>query len=105
MSDASQAILADTDNGVTTITLNRVDKKNSITSAMYAAMADALEAASADAAVRVGQRGLQFNCVQTEVQRLLWPPLLPNRVSKVEPGQGVTRMVPRHFAQLLLGLG
>lgn len=46
-------ILIHTEAGVTTITLNRVDKKNSITSAMYAAMADALVAAEADAAVRV----------------------------------------------------
>lgn len=45
-------ILSSTETGVTTITLNRVDKKNSITAAMYAAMADALEAAAADAAVR-----------------------------------------------------
>jgi enoyl-CoA hydratase/carnithine racemase len=53
MSEASKDILAHTENGVMTITLNRVDKKNSITSAMYAAMADALAAALADAAVRV----------------------------------------------------
>ena len=46
-------ILIHTEAGVTTITLNRVDKKNSITSAMYATMADALVAAEADAAVRV----------------------------------------------------
>ena len=46
-------ILIHTEAGVTTITLNRVDKKNSITSAMYAAMADALEQAQQDAAVRV----------------------------------------------------
>jgi len=47
-------ILTHTEAGITTITLNRVDKKNSITSAMYGAMADALEAAAADdAAVRV----------------------------------------------------
>ena len=46
-------ILVHTEAGVTTITLNRVDKKNSITSAMYATMADALVAAEADAAVRV----------------------------------------------------
>ena len=52
MSDSFQAILAHTENNVMTITLNRVDKKNSITSAMYAAMADALEAARADAGVR-----------------------------------------------------
>ena len=35
-------ILTHTEAGVTTLTLNRVDKKNSITAAMYAAMADAL---------------------------------------------------------------
>ena len=46
-------ILIHTEAGVTTITLNRVDKKNSITSAMYSTMADALDQAQADAAVRV----------------------------------------------------
>ncbi len=46
-------ILSHSEAGVTTITLNRVDKKNSITAAMYGAMADALQAAAADAAVRV----------------------------------------------------
>ena len=45
-------ILIDSSAGVMTVTLNRVDKKNSITSAMYAAMADALAQAEADAAVR-----------------------------------------------------
>ncbi|MCA0211684.1 MAG: enoyl-CoA hydratase [Proteobacteria bacterium] len=49
----TQDILSHTEAGVTTITLNRVDKKNSITAAMYGAMADALQAAAADAAVRV----------------------------------------------------
>ncbi len=42
-----------TEDGVTTLTLNRVDKKNSLTAAMYGAMADALQAAADDAAVRV----------------------------------------------------
>ena len=46
-------ILTHTDAGVMTITLNRVDKKNSITSAMYGAMADALAQAEGDAAIRV----------------------------------------------------
>ena len=50
---SSQDILVHTEAAVTTITFNRVDKKNSITEAMYAAMADALVAAQADAAVRV----------------------------------------------------
>lgn len=45
-------ILIDTSASVMTITLNRVDKKNSFTAAMYAAMADALAQAQADAAVR-----------------------------------------------------
>jgi enoyl-CoA hydratase/carnithine racemase len=39
--------------GILTITINRPDKKNALTSAMYAAMADALEAAETDDAVRV----------------------------------------------------
>ena len=38
--------------GITTVTFNRPDKKNSITPAMYATLADALEAAQADDAVR-----------------------------------------------------
>jgi enoyl-CoA hydratase/carnithine racemase len=45
-------ILIDNTAGVMTITLNRVEKKNSLTGAMYAAMADALDQASADASVR-----------------------------------------------------
>ncbi len=46
-------ILIHAEAGVTTITFNRVDKKNSITAAMYAALADALAAADADPAQRV----------------------------------------------------
>ncbi len=46
-------ILIHHDAGVCTITLNRLDKKNSITSAMYQSMADALTAAQGDAATRV----------------------------------------------------
>jgi enoyl-CoA hydratase/carnithine racemase len=48
-----QDILIDTTDGITTITLNRVEKKNSFTFAMYSACADALEAARLDATVRV----------------------------------------------------
>ncbi len=48
----SSDILVHSEAGITTLTFNRPDKKNSITSAMYAALADALEAAQADAAVR-----------------------------------------------------
>jgi len=46
-------ILTHTDAGVMTITFNRLDKKNSITAAMYAAMADAVAQAGADPSVRV----------------------------------------------------
>ena len=46
-------ILTHTDAGVMTITFNRLDKKNSITSTMYSAMADAVAQAAADPAVRV----------------------------------------------------
>ena len=45
-------ILTHTEAGVTTLTLNRVDKKNSITAAMYSAMADALVQAEQDKEVR-----------------------------------------------------
>ncbi len=46
-------ILNHIDQGVMTLTFNRLDKKNSITSAMYATLADALEQAQNDSAVRV----------------------------------------------------
>ena len=46
-------ILTHIDAGVMTITFNRLDKKNSITSSMYAAMAEALAQAETDPAVRV----------------------------------------------------
>ena len=49
----SQDILVHTEDGVCTLTFNRVAKKNSITQAMYGAMAEALAAARQDAAVRV----------------------------------------------------
>ena len=45
-------ILVHTEDSITTLTFNRPDKKNSITAAMYAALADALDAARADDAVR-----------------------------------------------------
>lgn len=45
-------MLAHTEDGVCTLTFNRLDKKNSITTAMYAALADALQAAQDDRAVR-----------------------------------------------------
>lgn len=46
-------ILSHIDNGVMTLTFNRVDKKNSLTAAMYTALADAVEQAVHDATVRV----------------------------------------------------
>ena len=48
----TQDILQHTEAGVCTLTFNRVGKKNSITTAMYAALADALQAAAQDDGVR-----------------------------------------------------
>ena len=53
MSTTKADILVHAEEGVTTITFNRVEKKNSITTAMYAQLADAFEAAAQDASVRV----------------------------------------------------
>jgi len=49
----TQDILTHLEAGVMTITLNRLARKNSITTAMYAALADAVTQARGDAAVRV----------------------------------------------------
>ena len=49
----SNDILVHSEGGVMTITFNRLDRKNSITSAMYGAIADALASAAEDAATRV----------------------------------------------------
>jgi enoyl-CoA hydratase/carnithine racemase len=46
-------ILTHVERGVMTITLNRLDRKNSINFAMYDAMSDALAAAESDASIRV----------------------------------------------------
>jgi enoyl-CoA hydratase/carnithine racemase len=48
-----QDILTHTADGVMTLTINRPDKKNSFTQAMYGAMAEALEQAKNDPAIRV----------------------------------------------------
>ncbi|MFN5720447.1 MAG: enoyl-CoA hydratase-related protein, partial [Bradyrhizobium sp.] len=40
------------DGGVLTVTMARPDKKNAITNAMYGAMADALQRAESDTAIR-----------------------------------------------------
>ncbi|ODS90824.1 MAG: enoyl-CoA hydratase [Comamonas sp. SCN 65-56] len=52
MSENLQDILVHTEAGVTTLTFNRVEKKNSFTEVMYGAMADVLQAAAQDAGVR-----------------------------------------------------
>jgi len=46
-------ILVHTEDGISVLTLNRADKKNALTTAMYAALADALETAQADTSVHV----------------------------------------------------
>ena len=50
---ANNDILIHTDEGVMSITFNRLDKKNSITADMYALMADALLQAEVKVSVRV----------------------------------------------------
>lgn len=47
------AILSEVKGGVMRIRFDRADKKNALTAAMYSALADALDAAEADPAVRV----------------------------------------------------
>ena len=49
----TQDILVHAENGVMTFTLNRLERKNSITSDMYAALADGIARAQEDTAVRV----------------------------------------------------
>ena len=46
-------ILQNQESGVLTLTLNRVDKKNSLNASMYAALADALQMATENAEVKV----------------------------------------------------
>ena len=46
-------ILCHTEEGVCTLTIHRVQRKNSLTAAMYADLADGLQRARDDAAVRV----------------------------------------------------
>lgn len=53
MKNLTSDLLLDTAGGVTTLTIHRVAKKNSFTTAMYSGMADALDQAQADPAVRV----------------------------------------------------
>ena len=53
MASMPDDLLLHTEAGVQTITFNRLDKKNSITAAMYSVLATALVQAQADAAVRV----------------------------------------------------
>ena len=49
----SNEILSHVEGGVMTLTLNRLERKNSITISMYGALADALDSAASDTAVRV----------------------------------------------------
>ena len=48
----SEHVTIEQDGGVLVLTLDRADKKNALTDAMYAALADALEGAESDDAVR-----------------------------------------------------
>jgi len=69
-------ILTHTEAGVTTLTLNRVDKKNSLTRAMYSALAEALAQAAADASARVVvlQGDLTVFCAGNDIADFLEQP-------------------------------
>ena len=69
-------ILTHTEAGVTTLTLNRVDKKNSLTRAMYSALADALLQAQDDASVHavVLQGDLTVFCAGNDISDFLERP-------------------------------
>jgi len=58
----SQHVHVTTADHITTVRLDRPDKKNAITLEMYAALADALEAAAGDAAVRAVVLGGSRDC-------------------------------------------
>ena len=49
----SDHILPETSGGILRITINRPEKKNALTVAMYAALAEAFHQAESDAAIRV----------------------------------------------------
>ena len=69
-------ILMHTEAGVTTLTLNRVDKKNSLTRAMYSTLAGALLQAQDDASVRVVvlQGDLTVFCAGNDIADFLQRP-------------------------------
>ena len=46
-------VLTEVDSGVLTVRFNRAEKKNALTSEMYTAMADAIDRAESDRAVKV----------------------------------------------------
>jgi enoyl-CoA hydratase/carnithine racemase len=74
-------LINDLRDGVMTLTLNRLEKKNSITTAMYAEMAAALDAARHDEAIRVvviqGHETV-FSAGNDLVDFLNAPPLTPD---------------------------
>ena len=49
----TERIKIEKSDGILSLTMARPDKKNALTNAMYAALADAMEAAETDPAVRV----------------------------------------------------
>jgi enoyl-CoA hydratase/carnithine racemase len=69
-------ILINTEGGVCTLTLNRPDKKNAMTAAMYTALAEGLLAAQADAAVRcvVLQGHVSIFCAGNDIDDFLAHP-------------------------------
>lgn len=69
-------ILQHSEAGVLTLTINRPERKNALTSAMYAALAQALERAAQDAAMRVAviQGQEAFFCAGNDIEEFLHQP-------------------------------
>ena len=95
-------------NGVATIEIARPEKKNAITQAMYRAMADALEAATADAAVRAvlltGQPGIftSGNDIEDFMQR---PPGEPPAYQFMKALMGCDKPVIAAVTGAAIGIG
>jgi enoyl-CoA hydratase/carnithine racemase len=99
----SEHILVETKDRVTRIELDRPDKKNALTAAMYAAMAEALRAADADDGVRAvllhGQPGCF--CSGNDVQDFL----ALERAPGASPASGFLRAISTARKPLVAAVG
>ncbi len=104
----SDAILVHCEAGVLTLTFNRLDKKNAITTAMYTALAQALESAAFDEAVRVAviQGAAEVFTAGNDLADFLSNP--PNTSSEGEPAPvvrflNILRVFPKPLLAAVAG--